>query len=352
MVSLSTITSLLITFGPILLPKLLNYYRGLRASTASQSQPIRPVPPKPQSALNILFTSSLFFLLLSTPYFSPPNIFHLTSSRFMTPNDVLFNRLSTLRPLTPLDEALRDRLKSIDSRFLYFKYGPDAIAYCSFCDAEEPSYYLMYSLPSLLLPHLIHMIILGLATSLPFSGREGSRWRTFFTIVGLVLAAGDLFYVMSYDHATNSAAMRGTVTDIYPFFWRIHSIRYMILAITDIAVAYILYLSSTNRLFVVPPALAERLESSTSTLEVALRKLHAVGITRNVIARDKVLRKREEAYWEQERDVMTQVFEDRDVLDGVNKAIAEGRVDLTKVEDEAGKYAHLVTDGLAESAAG
>ncbi|KAL8813972.1 MAG: hypothetical protein Q9223_006775, partial [Gallowayella weberi] len=144
-INLSTLKTLCLTLGPFLLPRLLAYYRSFRASRAqSKAIPIRPLPIHIYRSLNILFISTLLFFLSTLPYFAPENIFRATSSRIQTPNDVLFNRLSTIRPsntLTPADEHLKPRIASIDARCLYLQYGPAVLQSCPFCLSDEPLSY-------------------------------------------------------------------------------------------------------------------------------------------------------------------------------------------------------------------
>ena len=98
--------------------------------------------------------------------------------------------------------------------------------------------------------------------------------------------------------------------------------------------------------------MAERIETATRVLEATQRKLGAVGIVRNVLVRDEGLRRRGEGYWVREGRIMSEVFEERDVLERVNEVLGSGRVDLEEVEKEAGRYAERVTGlvGLGVSA--
>src|SRR6266498_778216 len=139
---------LLLTFGPIFLPKLAAYYRSIRASSA-HAPPPRPLPSSAQISLNVLFFTSFLFLLAT--FLSPSsNVFTLTSSRPAIPTDVLFTRLTLSRSdgiLSPAEELLKGKLTTPAARSIYFHYGPDALTSCSFCDVDEPKSYLLYTLP-------------------------------------------------------------------------------------------------------------------------------------------------------------------------------------------------------------
>ncbi|KAI9872178.1 MAG: hypothetical protein M1830_001997, partial [Pleopsidium flavum] len=280
MVSTATLQTLLFTVVPLLIPRLISYYRTLRASTTSQSVPIRRVPPKTRRALNLLFISATLALLSTLPYFAPENIFTLTSSRLQTPTDVLYTRLVAIRPLTTADDLLRPKLISVESRLLYMTHGPTTLATCPFCSSAEPTSYLYYSLPTLALPHLLHLFILGLVTSSTFTSRSAKyKWRTPATLAALGLATLDVYTLSTYDYKLNTRAVRAD--DIDAFHWRMRTYRGLAIALIDTLLAYGLYLSSTHRFFVTPPSLSQNLETTTRVLEATQRKLGAVGIVRN-----------------------------------------------------------------------
>ena len=119
--------------------------------------------------------------------------------------------------------------------------------------------------------------------------------------------------------------------------------RGIMVALADMLVAGLLWLSSTNRMFVVPPSAAERMETAMRVLENARGKLHAVGIMRNVVVRDEGLRRRAEAYWRKEGQVMGEVMDEREVVEGVRNALS-GRIQVARVEEEARKYAEGITN--------
>ena len=114
------------------------------------------------------------------------------------------------------------------------------------------------------------------------------------------------------------------------------------IALVDAVIAGLLYLSSTNRMFVIPPSAAERMETAMRMLENARGKLNAVGILRNVIVRDEGLRRKNETYWRKEGMFMGEVMDEREVVEGVRNALSE-RVQVAKVEEEATKYAEGIT---------
>jgi hypothetical protein len=332
-----SIKSLLLFFGPMLLPKAIGYYRSIRKGSSS-GRPVRAVPPNVNRALTILFTVSLISLASTLPIFSPENIFGLPQSRIQIPTDVLFTRLQPLRPhgLTDFDNALRQKLLSLESRLLYFQYGPDAIANCLFCNAEDPRSYLYYSLTSVLIPHIFNLCVLGLVTSGLFVGPEGAVWRTSVTIGAVVLAAAEIWILSTYNHQDNARATR--IEDVDAFYWKMRVYRGVAVAALDAVIGWVMYLSSTNRAFVTPLSTSERIEGTLRHLESARSKMNATGVMRNTIARDAGLRARTQAYWVDEGRMMGEYMEDREVVEGVNNAL-ENRINIETISRDAATYA-------------
>ncbi|KAI9924006.1 hypothetical protein ASPWEDRAFT_34740 [Aspergillus wentii DTO 134E9] len=367
-ISFGTIKSVLIFFAPILIPRAINFYRSLRA-TAAQRPSLRPLPHTSARALNVLFGAVVFFLLLSLP-FNPhapnPNIFAQTRSRLNTPTDVIFSRLTRFRPentLTAADTLLQSKFTSVGARKVYLRFGPDALTSCQFCSLDNPDTYLLYFLPfNTLLPHLLHMVILGLVTSAPFAGREAAGWRNKFTLAGLALAAFDLYIVATVDPVqTAPAAVRAGILPPSSLYHQITLLRPLAFAIFDAACASLIYVSATNRLFFTPPSQTDQLEqlvsASLSSLGGASSKLHALSVTRNAVVRDRVLKDRDDDYW---RTVVamngensgagngeTNVWEEEEVVRAMSQAMAgQGNVDLAKVGVAVSEYVNGVTAGL------
>ena len=252
--------------------------------------------------------------------------------------------------LTDTDKALKNRLASMDGRCLYLTYGPSVTAECTFCNSDDPQSFLYYALPAMFLPYLMNLCALGLATSSAAAGKEGSRWRTLAAIVGVVIAVMECYVVGSYDWKANARVLRPE--DLDHFYWRIRVFRGVGIALIDAAMAGLLWASATNRIFVVPATSAERLEEVTRILETARAKLGAVGIVRNVTVRDENLRRKGEAYWKREGEVMGEVMDEREVVEGVRNALGSGRISLNTIEDEARKYAEGIIgiqEGFDES---
>lgn len=344
---MSSIRGLLVFFGPVLLPKAISYYRKAQNAPKQQGLTVQPVPKAASRALALLAVAVLALLLLSLPLFSPENVFHSTQSRLQIPTDVLFNRLATLRAggaLTPADEVLRARFVNLESRLLYLQYGPDVLAGCTFCSPDEPTVYYLYAATGVLAAHVANLFLLGLATSRPLSGRYGGPWRRTATLAAAGLAGVDLYLLSAYDHQANARALR--LPEIDAFHWRARAYRLLALAGLDALLAFAVYLSSTNRAFAAPASAAGRAAGVAAQLASLKSKLNALGIMRNTLSRDEELRGRNAMYWAQEGSLMREVMEEREVIESVNDALENGRLDISSITRDAETYADSITSAL------
>ena len=242
--------------------------------------------------------------------------------------------------LTADDNILRPKLASMDSRLLYLTYGPDVVTHCPFCISDEPNTYLYYALPSILLPHVVHLFILGLATSNLVSGKGGNKWRFIASCIGLGIASVEAYLFATFDWKSNARALRPE--EYVLFYWRMRIFRGIAICLSDAVVAGLLYLSNTNRMFVTPASVSERMEAALKILERTRGNINAVGIVRNAIVRDEGLRRRTEGYWINEGKVMGDIMAEREVVEGVRNAL-ESRVQVGRVEDDARKFAEGIT---------
>lgn len=368
-----TIKSLLIFFAPVLIPRAINFFRTLRVVIAHRP-PSRPLPPSATRALNVLFCTIVVCLVLTLPFspFGPSeNIFTLTRSRLNTSTDVLFNRLARRRPqnsLTPKDNLLRAKLVSLTAREVYLRFGPETLIACPFCSLDNVESYLLYHLPfNILLPHLMHMLIVGIVTSAPFAGREAALWRNKFTLAGLALASADIYAMVTFSPLRMaSAAVRAGQVPPSSFYCQMTLLRPFAFMIFDGICALVIYLSATNRFFFVLPSQIEQADQLVSTsatsLSSASSKLHALSVVRNAVVRDKVLKNQEDNYW---RTVVAMesensgtgsvaaageppsVWEEEEVVRAMSRAMAgQGGVNLVQLTTSASQYVNGVTAAL------
>ncbi|KAL9048447.1 MAG: hypothetical protein Q9162_007723 [Coniocarpon cinnabarinum] len=314
----------------------ISLYHQLRATYASNASRIRPCPASTQRALNLLFFSALTCLLLS--FQSPPNIFRETRSKLQTPPDVLFARLRHIRPHAEVDELLRDRLQSKESKLLYLAYGHDTFAHCVYCSSSDPISYLVYSLPSLLTPHLAHAAVLALTTSGLFTGTGGARWRPHITLAVLAMAAGELYMVATFNISDNVKSTRWNELDFFHDNLRLY--RLAAFMTIDMVLAGVKWLSATQRLFVQPPKTSERLMALLQASEGGSMRQGAAGAVLNAVARDRRLRGRWEEYWRVEEELSTS----RGVIEAERRAVE--RVDVRTINNRADQLANDVVDRL------
>lgn len=122
------------------------------------------------------------------------------------------------------------------------------------------------------------------------------------------------------------------------------TLRGIAIAGTDCFLALLLYLSSTNRLFGHQITTAERVETALKAMERTRGKLAALGTVKNVIVRDEGLGRRGAEYWRREKVIMTEVMDEREVVEGVRDAL-EKRVQVQNVDEEARRWAESFVVG-------
>jgi hypothetical protein len=334
--------SLLILFGPFVLPRLVDWFNTARAT--AHSVPVRPTPPRVKNALNMLFVAAVAALALSLARFAPDNIFVATQSHIRTETSVLFARLRHLRPLDAADAALRAKFDMNGrNKLLYLAFGPDTLLNCAWCvtaGGSDTQNYFLYSLPKIVTPHLVQLFVLGLATS-SLVGGEGSRFRTHGTVLGLASLIAEIWYMATYDVSANARAL--FARDIDSAYWRVRFFRYIAFAVQDLAMAFVLWATSTNRWMAKPVSIAERLETVTRMSEETLNKMRALGLVTNSVNRDAGLRGLREEYWRTEGQVMAETVQEEEVMEQMNAAI--GKMDFGSLQGRVGQ----VADGILQS---
>ncbi|TKA24692.1 hypothetical protein B0A50_05680 [Salinomyces thailandicus] len=343
MVSWQTIQSVLLFFGPLLLPRALAFYRSIRSRPPAA---VRSLPPTTSYALAVLFVSGLIAFVSTLPFFAPPNIFRQTSSRLQTPGGVLLARLTALKTPTPDDQRLREVLDEggLDARLLYAHYGPHVLSSCPFTRAgtiDAAQTYFYYALPSILAPHLFHLFALGIATSGVLSGKEGARWRTLAAIAGIVLGVAEVYIVATYDSRPNARSTRLSEVDFV--HWKLQVWRGLAIAAIDGALGWVIWLQATGRAFLKPPSPAERIMDHGRQLESLLTKAKGLGVVRNGTVRDVSMRAKVTDYWTKEGEIMKDVFEQPETLEAQRNALK--RLDTTRVGREAEAYIDSILDG-------
>ncbi|KIV86895.1 hypothetical protein PV11_02476 [Exophiala sideris] len=345
-----------------LLPRAINYYRVVKTAIRTRPTP-RPLPQKTSQGLNALFISICVFLYFSLPLTGKleyHNIFVTTQSRLTVPTDALFTRLALLREqgiLTPIDEALRSKLTSPTLRQLYLRFGPSTLLNCTFCHSDDEFSYLLYHLPlNVLLPHLFHVLCLGLATSESVAGFEASRWRSRALLGGMAVALLDVAVTCTYNPIVDSKTP-GPVG----LFWLASTLRYLSLCIFDAGLAFLIYASATGRfLLFSAPAIAdpevtrrrteELLTQANVSLQMTQTNLRAYSIARNATVRNPALKATDDEYW---RTVVAMegiqddsIFDDEEVQAAISQAYGSGTVSVAQIRKDADAFVNATTRGL------
>ncbi|KAF3765836.1 hypothetical protein M406DRAFT_356079 [Cryphonectria parasitica EP155] len=344
-ISWGTIKSLLIFFGPMLVPKAITWYRSIKNRPRERNKPIVPLPNRALVAILVLAAAAVLFLLCLSPLTSPENIFVVTRSNPTVSSGLLMSQLSMKRPLTARDEVLRTRLESKAGKLLYYKYGPDVLADCPFCNSQDPTTYLLYAAPSVVTPHLLNAALVGLATSeLLLKGRAASQWRRLATYAVVVLAAVDAGLLVQWDHVDGNERAR-MLREVVFFYWRARVVRYAALACLDLALAAVLYLSATNRLFVPDMTVAERIDIMRDAVGAATMRIRSANVLKNTVARDAELRAADAGYWAHEGVLMQEAMESQEVVDSMRDAVENRRIDLQTMEQVAESFAQRMMGG-------
>ncbi|EXJ94106.1 hypothetical protein A1O1_02499 [Capronia coronata CBS 617.96] len=376
--SLKPFWPLLFTF---ILPRAINYYRIIKTAIRTRPHP-RPLPKKTRRGLNALFASICIFLYTSFPSLfkgdlADHNIFVVTRTRLSTATDTVFARLALLRDhgiLTATDEALRSKLGSQALRKIYLRFGPATLLNCTFCSpggGDDDISYLLYHLPTnILLPHLFHILCLGLATSEPLAGFEASRWRARAVLCAIALAGLDIAIAAAYVPVVDprTPAPIGT-------FWIAATLRPLALCLFDAAVAFFIYASATGRFLLFsapasadPEVVRRRMEELLTAANVALQmtqtNLRAYSIARNAVVRNPDLKGADDEYWrrvvameafdttnnddDDAGDVVVDetLFDDDEVQAAISRAYGSGAVNVTAMRKDAELFVKHATRGL------
>jgi hypothetical protein len=233
---------------------------------------------------------------------------------------------------------------------------------CSFCHPDDPTSYLLYHLPSnVILPHLFHILTIGLATSETVAGYEASTFRHTSLLSGIVLAGLDIFFTTTYAPII-------PVSTVAPagLFWYARTLRFLTLLAFDCILALLIYTSATGRFYLFPaltpstdPELSKRqteqlLTQANLSLQSSATNLRAYSITRNAVVRNENLKQRDDQYW---KDVVAMesegggigdesVWEDEEVQRTIARVYGSGNVDVRTVRREAEGFVGMVTRGL------
>lgn len=327
----------------MLLSRAIGWYRGAKAQTRTQRKPIAPLTTRSLFAITLLLVTAVLFALYTTPILAPENIFTRTRSHPPTSSGLLFRRLAEVRPLTAHDDLIRDKFESKSSRLLYYKYGGDVLADCPFCNSLDPQTYLVYAAPPTALVHLLNTLVIGVATSEPVNGKAGLQWRSMATYAAMALLLVDGYMLASWDPAGNENVR--VLAEVSFFHWSMRLYRFLSFAVLDLMLAGVLYLSATNRMFVVPPTISEKIDNTTAALAIVQLRIRSANVLKNTIARDGELRAIDAAYWSHEGLVMQEAMESEEVMNSMRDAVENGRLDPEGMDRAADDFTRRIIMG-------
>lgn len=225
---------------------------------------------------------------------------------------------------------------------------------------DDPLSYVLYYLSvNVLLPHLVHLTLLGLATSEPLAGLEAGWWRFRCLLGALALAVIDIYTVMIFEPTIDA-----NMPSPSGMFWTARTIRPLAICILDAIVAFLVYASATNRFvfFTSPtdsdPEILKRkqdqvLAQTNFALQMAQTKLRAFSVARNATVRDQELKATDDEYWRavvamEGPDGAAGVWEDEEVQAAIARSYGDGTFDAGQIGREAEAFVSNITRGLEE----
>lgn len=265
---------------------------------------------------------------------------------------------------------------------IYLTYGPSALLDCSFCHPSQPQTYTLYSLPTtVFLPHLFHLIVLGVATSAALTSPFTAISRMRIVIPALLLLTIDIYLntFFVFDPALVSTRSPSPTS----LFALLRTIRPLSICLLDVVSALYLWTTNTGRFIFFPflsdPNAANNtsidtlqvqtqdlVRSSGVALQTVQAKLRAFSVARNTVNRDTNLKAVEDTYW---REVTTReaelagddgsaaadddaIYQDDEVQAAIARVYGQGSVDVPRARREAGAFVDGVTQGLENAGGG
>lgn len=262
------------------------------------------------------------------------------------------------------------------SRTVYLAYGASTLLDCPFCHSDQPLTYTIYSLPTtVFLPHLLHLVIIGLATSATLTSPISATSRTSLLIPALIFLALDgWFNVAATFIPPITVPGQTSPSSLFVYMRRFRPIS---ISCLDVLFALYLWTTSTGR-FVFFPFLSdpnaadnagvetlqaqtqELIRNSGVALQTVQAKLRAYTIARNTVNRDQNLKAAEDRYWrevvsrEAEMDIAgggiagnnDEIYQDEEVQAAIARVYGQGGVDVPRAKKEASAFVDGVTQGL------
>jgi hypothetical protein len=142
--------------------------------------------------------------------------------------------------------------------------------------------YLLFSLPQIISPYLLHAFILGVTTT-PFltSSRTCRNLRTYIAYaIGLVLAA-EIWILVTADGNVNSSAH--DLSDVNWLHWDLHVFRYTSLSIISLFHAVAVYIIETDLVVVPQSSMEDRVVEVGTMGEGIARRIKLIRVVKEVV---------------------------------------------------------------------
>lgn len=177
----------------------------------------------------------------------------------------------------------------------------------------------------------------------------------------LSLLALDL-YITLYATIYPSAVYSTSTPPISIYVW-LRALRPLSFCLLDAAFTFYIWASCTNRFIFFPflsnpgsntsietlQAQAQDLvRSSAIAIQSTQAKLRAANVAHNTIVRDQSLKRREDEYWAEVREVEgdDDVYQDEAVQEAIARVYGQGGVDVPRARREAGAFVDGMMKGL------
>lgn len=216
----------------------------------------------------------------------------------------------------------------------------------------------------MLLPHFLHFLVIGLATSGAITSPMAARSRIRFLLPALGLLAADIY--LNTLFSPYPAFITPTSQPATSLFTLLKIVRPLSICLLDALFTLYIWATTTNRFiffpFLVDPNSAanpsiealqaqaqDLVRTSALALQQAQGKLRAVNVARNAVVRDRDLKERESQYWTEVRDVEAEdsgVWQDEEVQAAIAKVYGMGGIDVPKARKDTGSFVDGVTKNL------
>jgi len=117
------------------------------------------------------------------------------------------------------------------------------------------------------------------------------------------------------------------------FFWRMRSYRHFAFALLDSLLGWGLWLTSTNRWLVQAPALSQQIDFLSTALKGPAVKMALLSRMQAAVVSDEQLLATGMQHWTQEPIQVTELEQEREVVDA--KRLALSRLNIDKIRHEA-----------------